>query len=148
MVLARGAATKSRRRRGFTMIELMVVVVIVALLAAMAVPIYKKYVKSSRVSEATTRIGEILTASRSWAMDHQNAGGDPTWPSKGGGIVDLSASPNFTYAFTSGAGTNARTTTLRITATGKAKTPMSGVRVQVTVRNVSANASAPTITGL
>ena len=132
------------------MIELMVVVVIVALLAAIAVPIYGKYVKSSRVSEATSRIGDIVTASKSWAMGHQNAQGEPVWPSGAGGIVDLDATANFSYAFTSGVDVNAsaRTTALGIVATGRAGTPMAGVQVTVVVPNITSNALAPEITGM
>ncbi len=60
------------------MIELMVVVVIVGILAAIAIPIYGKYIKNARVTEATGRIGEIVTASKAWAQDHQDAGtGNP-----------------------------------------------------------------------
>ena len=40
------------------MIELMVVVVIVGILAAIAIPIYGKYVKQARTTEATGRMGD------------------------------------------------------------------------------------------
>ena len=43
-----------KKRSGFTMIEIMVVVVIVAILAAIALPIYLDYVQSSYASEART----------------------------------------------------------------------------------------------
>ena len=45
------------RKSGFTMIELMVVVIIVAILSAIAVPLYTGYIKNSRKSEATARLG-------------------------------------------------------------------------------------------
>ena len=54
-------------RKGFTMIELMVVVVVVGILASIAVPMYGKYVKNARLTEATGRIGEIITACKAWA---------------------------------------------------------------------------------
>jgi len=146
-VRRRGGA-QYRPRRGFTMIELMVVVVVIAILAAVAIPIYGKYVKSSRVTEATARIGEIVTAAKSWAMEHQNQNGEPLWPSGSGGIVSLSATGNFSYAFSTGLGMNARTNPLTIVATGKGGTPMAGVQVLVVVPNIVSSALPPQISGL
>ncbi|MFH1262083.1 MAG: prepilin-type N-terminal cleavage/methylation domain-containing protein [Pseudomonadota bacterium] len=47
------------RRFGFSLIELMVVVVIIAVLAAIAMPIYGKYIRKSRTSEAISNLGTI-----------------------------------------------------------------------------------------
>lgn len=137
---------RNRGRKGFTMIELMVVVVIVGVLAAIAIPLYGKYIKNARVTEATGRIGEVITASKAWAQENQNASGVPIWPSGAGGIVDMTASQNFTYAITAGGGANANTTALGITATGQAQ--MTGVTVVVTVPNINSNGNAPVVTGL
>ncbi|MBM3307351.1 MAG: prepilin-type N-terminal cleavage/methylation domain-containing protein [Candidatus Eisenbacteria bacterium] len=41
-----------RNRKGFTLIELMVVVIIVLVLAGIAVPVYMHYIQESRKSEA------------------------------------------------------------------------------------------------
>ena len=60
---------KKRNQKGFTMIELMVVVVIVGILAAIAIPIYGKYVKQARTTEATGRMGEMITAAKAWAQE-------------------------------------------------------------------------------
>jgi prepilin-type N-terminal cleavage/methylation domain-containing protein len=137
-------------RKGFTMIELMVVVVIVGVLAAIAIPLYGKYVKSARMTEATGRIGEIITACKVWAQDHQDdVTGNPTWPpAGGGGIVDLGASDLFGYAITSGANGDATTTALTITASGTAGKKMEGVSVTVTVNNISSNGTPPVVTGM
>ncbi|HPF70162.1 MAG TPA: prepilin-type N-terminal cleavage/methylation domain-containing protein [Candidatus Krumholzibacteria bacterium] len=133
-------------RKGFTMIELMVVVVIVGVLAAIAVPMYGKYVKNARLTEATGRVGEIITSSKAWAQEHEDASGNPTWPAGAGGIVDLTASENFTYAITDGASTDASANSFEITATGTGR--MAGVTVTVTVPNIGANGSAPVVAGL
>lgn len=139
---------RKSNQKGFTMVELMVVVVIVGVLAAVAVPLYGKYVKNARVSEATAKIGELVTASKAWAVENSNASGTPIWPSGSGGLVDLTASPNFTYAISSGGGANATTTSFTLTATGRSGTKMSGVTVAVTVPNINTNGDAPVVSGL
>lgn len=53
---------KRNNERGFTLMELMVVIVIVAILAAVAVPLYINYVKDARRTEAKAAIGALATA--------------------------------------------------------------------------------------
>ena len=131
-------------QKGFTMIELMVVVVIVGILAAIAIPLYGKYIKNARVSEATGRIGEIVTAAKAWAQEHQNASGQPVWPAGAGGIVNLDPTENFTYGIAGGG--NAENTQFVITATGINK--MTGVTVVMTIPNINSAGQPPVITGL
>ncbi len=139
---------KPRRKRsdGFTMIELMVVVVIVAVLSAIAIPMYGKYVKNARLSEATARIGEILTSCKAYAQEHVDENNVPQWPAGADGIVDLSDTELFSYAITSGGGSPADATPLTIRATGKEK--MTGVTVDVTVNSISSNGGPPIVAGL
>jgi prepilin-type N-terminal cleavage/methylation domain-containing protein len=56
--------------RGFTLIEVLVVVVIVAILAAISVPIYIQYVEGARASDAQATIGAIWNACKMYRQDH------------------------------------------------------------------------------
>jgi type IV pilus assembly protein PilE len=143
----RSIRKKMKDRRGFNMIELMVVVVIVGILAAIAVPIYSKYAKNSRVTEATGRLGDILTAAKSYAIENESDGVATTanWPTNCAAtnfVGDCTAGQNFTYALTGAAGG-----ALTVTATGKAMTPMSGVTVTLVISDPTQN-GAITISGL
>ncbi|HNS48762.1 MAG TPA: prepilin-type N-terminal cleavage/methylation domain-containing protein [bacterium] len=59
-----------RNQKGFTMIELMIVVIIVAILAAAAVPLYRANIRRAIKAEAEATLGSIRTAERIYKAQH------------------------------------------------------------------------------
>ena len=53
---------KLREKKGFTLIELMIVVAIIGILAAIAIPNFLKFQAKAKQSEAKTNLGAVFTA--------------------------------------------------------------------------------------
>jgi general secretion pathway protein G len=54
--------------RGFTIVEIVVVLLIAGILTAIAVPLYSRYIERSRVLEAVVAIGEMQKTIRKFEM--------------------------------------------------------------------------------
>ncbi len=60
-----------RSNKGFTLIELMIVVVIIAVLAALAIPRYMRAATKSKQSEAREVLKQIYTMERAYFIEHE-----------------------------------------------------------------------------
>jgi type IV pilus assembly protein PilE len=95
----RTAAHSSRLARGFTLIELMVVLVIAAILFGIAVPSYMSYIRQSRRTEAKTAVLDLAareerylsTNPAAYTNDPAKLGYTGAWPiAVGSGYYQLS----------------------------------------------------------
>jgi type IV pilus assembly protein PilE len=127
------------RQRGFTLIEVMIVVVILAILAAMAVPAYNDYVTRGRLIEATAGLGDARNKMEQYFQDNRSY---PTacqiYPTAPGATeVQLQALQRFTLSC-SLLGAN----TYMVTAAGTG--PMAGFTYTIDQNNVRTSAFSGT----
>ena len=63
-----------RNQKGFTLIELMIVVAIIGILAAIAIPNFLRYQAQSRQAEAKTNLGGVFVAETSYYGEQSRYG--------------------------------------------------------------------------
>ncbi len=84
------------KKKGFTLVEIMIVVAIIAILAAVAIPNFVRYRKTSQMNACISNLKQLVTASEQWKMNNAGIPGmdelvgsdkyikvSPTCPAKG-----------------------------------------------------------------
>ena len=59
------------KQRGFTLVELMIVVVIVGILSSIAIPSYSNYVKRGKITEATANLAGLRVSMEQYFQDNR-----------------------------------------------------------------------------
>ena len=67
-----------RRVAGFTLIEMMVAVVLVSILASIAIPSYRSYLRRGQLAEAFTTLADMRVKLEQYYQDNKFYGASPT----------------------------------------------------------------------
>ena len=59
-----------KKSKGFTLVELVIVIAIVIILSVISVPIYRGYIDKSKMSEGYALLGAILSAQKAYYSEH------------------------------------------------------------------------------
>ncbi len=110
---------KCHSSKGFTLIELMIVVVIIGILAALAIPRFMRSTTKSKQTEAKQLLKQIYTMQHAYRQEFNAyclngvsaAAGSVNFARLG---VDIGASARYTYAMTAAANTFSCTATANL----------------------------------
>jgi type IV pilus assembly protein PilE len=117
----------SQSSRGFTLIEVMIVVVIVAILSAIAVPSYTEYVQRGRLVDAHTVLANARVQAELFFQDNRTYNGMPC----------PASANNFTFACNP-------TTASAFTVTATGSGPVAGFVMTINQANARATTGVPT----
>jgi type IV pilus assembly protein PilE len=101
--------TSKVTQKGYTLVEIMIIVAIVGILASIALPNYQNYVRKSRATEATSVLADMRVKMEQYFQDRRTYVGGP---------CAAPAGTNTTFFAYSCAGGDGTATTYTLQATG------------------------------
>lgn len=126
-------------QKGFTLVELMIVVVIIGILASVSIPAYSNYVLRGKIPDATSNLAIKRTAMEQYFQDNRTYLSGLACPSS----VAPSSSTYFTFTCSV-----ATATTYTLTATGITTTGTGGFSYTIDQSNAKTSTiAAPASTG-
>ncbi|MFZ6754301.1 type IV pilin protein [Undibacterium sp. Dicai25W] len=124
-------------QRGFTLIEVMIVVAIIGILSAIALPAYNDYVLRGQITEATTTLASIRASMEQFYQDNRTYDDTGTTLVSPCNTKSLAAIPMKYFTLTC---TGVTQNTYTITATGNSKgQPDSKFTYSITSANVQSS---------
>jgi type IV pilus assembly protein PilE len=115
-----------KKQRGFSFIELMIVVAIIGILTAIALPAYKDYVTKGRIPDATSNLAALRVQQEQYFQDNRTYVGAPC----------TASSSYFNFSCT-----NVLQTTYTVRADGTG--PMAGFAYTVDQSNAKTSTMSP-----
>ena len=103
--------------KGFTLVELVIVIIIVGILSIVAVPIYRGYTKRAYASEGRALLGSIQTAQKVYYAEWGNYASEASTGQ--GKLLDVDATKNKYFNTFAVTGSAAATGTWSATVAGK-----------------------------
>ncbi|MDP1897734.1 MAG: type IV pilin protein [Sulfurimicrobium sp.] len=129
----------SGRIKGFTLIEVMIVVAIIGILAAVAMPAYSDYVKRGKIQEATSTLADFRIKMEQYFQDNRTYAAATIAAT--GATLNTSGTKYFTYAFT----VAPAAAVYQITATGVAAQGMSNYSYTIDQSNAKTSNADGTV---